>query len=561
MGYMRKEGMRITRLARWLLVAVLLTGCSRAALPPTGVSRSQFPTAEVVALAAAHPAAAPAPQQDDAAPKGGAVTSPEPALPAPVAAAAAAGPTATVPDASAATSPSASAPAPGAAAPGAALPGAESSNAAAPAATAPAATAAAASPSATATTRASGIPTAPAGPTIAPSATTAATATAATLTVTTAATAAPATVSTPSAPAAAATSAATTTAARWSTDPHPLQIEVMRKQAYPAGPITFEQTLNPGANYSRYIVSYRSDGYKVYALMTVPDGTGPNGTGPNGTKPATGWPVIVFNHGYIAPAEYRSTERYVAYVDYIARNGYIVFMSDYRGWANSEGGDSVVGGGYGSPALTVDVLAATAALKAYKDADPDRIGMWGHSMGGQLTLRAMVVSKDIKAGVIWGGVVAPYPDVIARWGRLGRATPTPQAGSPTPLASPTQLAPPAPTPVPAGTALSWTRSFGGWVQEFSAKYGTAAQNPVFWATISPNTYLADLSGPVQLHHSTTDEMVPLAWSQTLDKELKASARQPYEFYSYPGDNHNINANFNVAMQRTVAFFDKYVKGR
>jgi len=33
-----------------------------------------------------------------------------------------------------------------------------------------------------------------------------------------------------------------------------------------------------------------------------------------------------------------------------------------------------------------------------------------------------------------------------------------------------------------------------------------------------------------------------------------------EFYTYPGDEHNITASFNVAMQRSVQFMDKYVKG-
>ena len=36
--------------------------------------------------------------------------------------------------------------------------------------------------------------------------------------------------------------------------------------------------------------------------------------------------------------------------------------------------------------------------------------------------------------------------------------------------------------------------------------------------------------------------------------------QSYTLYTYPGDDHNISANFGVAMQRTVAFFDQYVKG-
>jgi dienelactone hydrolase len=299
----------------------------------------------------------------------------------------------------------------------------------------------------------------------------------------------------------------TPTAKLWATGPHPLQIEVMRQQSYPGSPISVEQTLTPGTNYDQYVVSYQSDGYKIYALMTIP----------NGTKPATGWPVIVFNHGYIPPSAYRTTEHYVAYFDAIARSGYIVFKPDLRGHGNSEGGNSVDDVVYGTPAYTVDVLNAVASLQDYEDADPNRIGMWGHSMGGQLTLRAMVVSQDIKAGVIWAGDIAPYPDLIA--------------------------------------------AYWGWDNEFSTKYGMPDQNPDFWASISPDTYLSDLSGPLELHHSTTDADVPVAWSEALVEECQAVDRQSCELYTYPGDNHNISANFGVAMQRTVAFFDKYVKGQ
>ena len=143
-----------------------------------------------------------------------------------------------------------------------------------------------------------------------------------------------------------------------------------------------------------------------------------------GQKPKTGWPVIIFNHGFIPPAQYRTTERYVAYVDAFARNGYIVFKSDYRGHGSSEGRAA---GGYGSPDYTIDVLNAVSSIKRYQDADPNRIGMWGHSMGGSVTLRAMVVSKDIKAGVIWAGVVASYPDLFSKWHRPPRRNTNPQS--------------------------------------------------------------------------------------------------------------------------------------
>ncbi len=297
-------------------------------------------------------------------------------------------------------------------------------------------------------------------------------------------------------------------------------IEVMRQQAYPGSELTFEQTLEPGANYDRYIVSYISEGNKIFGLFTVPWYE----------PPRTGWPVIIFNHGYIPPDEYGTTTRYVDYIDALARSGYIVLSSDYRGHGNSEGEAT---GGYSSPDYTTDVLNALAAAKLYEDADPERIGMWGHSMGGFITLRAMVVSEEIDAGVIWGGVVVSYEDLFERWRR-------PDDGEPTPTPDPTV-----------------TR--GRWRNGLIETYGTIEENPAFWAAISSNSYVADLSGPLQLHHSTTDSSVPVEFSEILYEQVQA-AGLPVELYLYEGDNHNIFANFWTAMNRSIDFFDRHVKG-
>jgi dipeptidyl aminopeptidase/acylaminoacyl peptidase len=295
---------------------------------------------------------------------------------------------------------------------------------------------------------------------------------------------------------------------------HPLAVEGMRQRSYPGSLIKFEQTLEPGANYDRYLVSYQSDGLKINALLTVP----------RGKKPATGWPVIIFNHGYIPPAEYRTTEHYVAHVDILSRAGYIVIKPDYRGHGSSEG---IALGGYGAPDYTVDVLNALGSIKQFQGADPDRIGMWGHSMGGHITLRAMVVSKEIKAGVIWAGVVASYPDLLSKW------------HSPPPPELP--------------------ESVKHWHEQLAALVGAPEQNPAFWASISPITYVADLSGPLQLHHGTKDADVPYEFSVTLDAALK-KASVPDEFYTYPGAGHNLlNMDFSQAIYRTIAFFDHYLK--
>ena len=140
----------------------------------------------------------------------------------------------------------------------------------------------------------------------------------------------------------------------------------------------------------------------------------------------------------------------------------------------------------------------------------------------------MVASEDIKAGVIWAGVVASYPDLLERWTR--------RAGS--------QDAPP-----------SRPRS---WRVTLTETYGTPEENPVFWDSISANSYLEDLSGPLQLHHGTGDTHVPIEFSASLNEQIQA-AGGPVEYYEYQGDDHNLSNAFSLAMGRSIAFFDQHVK--
>ena len=275
----------------------------------------------------------------------------------------------------------------------------------------------------------------------------------------------------------------------------PISIPALRAREYPGSEMTMVRTLNAGSNYSRQVVSYQSDGLKIFALLTVPNGTPPKG----------GWPAIVFNHGYIPPEKYRTTERYVAYQDAFARAGYVTLKSDYRGHGDSEG-EAL--GGYNDPGYTVDVLNAAASLKKDPRVNRGRMGVWGHSMGGQLSLRAMLVDPDLKAASLWAGVVASYDVLATDW------------NSPPGEQKPT-------------------------LDNLNRRYLRA---------LSPNAYLQDLDGrPIELHQGTADEDVPYSFQKDFADDLRA-AKQRFTAYRYPGDNHNLSGNLRLALNRSVAFF-------
>jgi dipeptidyl aminopeptidase/acylaminoacyl peptidase len=298
---------------------------------------------------------------------------------------------------------------------------------------------------------------------------------------------------------------------------HPMAIESLRRREYPGSEIVIEQELATGSNYKRYIASYKSEGLNIFGLLTIPNGDGPAG----------GWPAIIFNHGYIQPSQYVTTQKYVEYLDGFARNGYVVFKPDYRGHGNSEGDAT---GNYFSPGYVVDVLNATSSVQGMSEVNPEKIGMWGHSMGGNITMRNLVISDDIKAAVIWAGTVGSYDDILNNWSRAGR----------------------------------WRRSAehrhqGPGRQGFIEEYGTYSDSPEFWSSIDPYSFISDINTPVQIHHGTGDTHVPFSFSENFKEVLEENNKQ-LEFYSYEGADHNLSGSaFSPAMSRSVEFFNNNLK--
>lgn len=301
----------------------------------------------------------------------------------------------------------------------------------------------------------------------------------------------------------------------------PISIDYLRSLEITSEEVKIEEELVGGNNYKRYIASYLSEGNKVYGLLTVPDEKMPIG----------GFPAIVFNHGYIPPAQYVTTNGYVAYVDYLAKNGFVVFKIDYRGNGKSEGDPS---GSYFSSAYGIDAISALKSLQKFGKVNPGRIGLWGHSMAGNVVLRAMLVSGDFKAGVIWSGAVYSYED-FARY-KINDNSYVHK-----------------PDETKEGVAQK-DREVSPEIQKIRSNPSSIDFNNDFWTSISLTKNIKYLSGPLQIHHASNDPVVNIGYSRDLVDALKESSKK-YEFFEYAGGGHNISSPyFEPAMQRTVRFF-------
>src|SRR5919109_526821 len=169
-------------------------------------------------------------------------------------------------------------------------------------------------------------------------------------------------------------------------------IDYLRSRTYGGGQIEFLEVMTQNLYFTRYLMRYPSDGLNIYGFADIPNDEGPH-------------PVIIALHGYIEPAIYYTLDYTTHYADAMASAGYIVLHPNLRGYAPSDNGDNLFRVG-----MAIDVLNLISLVQTQSGTDllrtalPDRIGMWGHSMGGGITTRVLTVTDDVRAAVLYAAM-------------------------------------------------------------------------------------------------------------------------------------------------------------
>jgi dipeptidyl aminopeptidase/acylaminoacyl peptidase len=283
---------------------------------------------------------------------------------------------------------------------------------------------------------------------------------------------------------------------------NPLHIESVRKRSFEKVAIEIGEVTKETETYTARKVSYKSDGLNLFALLAVP----------KGTEPENGWPVVIVNHGHIEPMKYSTENSYINTTGYFAGSGFLVLKPDYRGHGKSEGVADTL---QSRMEYGIDVLNLIAGFGSLPNkTDHSRIYMWGHSMGGDVTLRVLETSNVIKAASLWAPAVTTFPESVFYFSRRNDA--------------------------------EWQKRL---TEELEQTFSTDD-----YAKISTLENVKFVSVAVNIHTSSEDTIVPRAWSDTLVERLKA-ADADVNYYVYPGTSHDIAQSWSTALGRDRELFE------
>lgn len=206
-------------------------------------------------------------------------------------------------------------------------------------------------------------------------------------------------------------------------EPDRTSIESLRRYADTLhNEFQLEYERQPLEGISRRVVRFTADGLRQYALVLQPAST----------PPENGWPVILMSHGYHPdpPMNGRGEDgRSDRPGDYYrglplayAKHGFMVVWPDFRGHNDSEGleftrSDDPVA------AYARDLVAVFRALPSLQHADTANSFLWGHSMGGNITLRALqALGNEVAAASVWSTRMGAAP-ALAEGSAEGLTTP------------------------------------------------------------------------------------------------------------------------------------------
>jgi len=277
--------------------------------------------------------------------------------------------------------------------------------------------------------------------------------------------------------------------------------------------------------------------------------------------------VVLMLRGYAPQESYYSGMGTKNAASAFAEEGYLTIAPDFLGYGDSDPESSDTWEArFIKPLQVIDLLATIKQhpqidLSAIPElpissisVDADQIGIWAHSNGGQIAVTTLEILDRNLPATLWAPVLAPFPYSILYF---------------------------------SDENADEGKEARKWLSLFEADYD------VF--DFSLTKHLDKLHGPIQIQHGERDDSALISWTREfldkvslenqrrvqLEKDQQtinatanatlsavittpikeASALKPIQidFYPYQNANHNLQPNWQQAIERDLEFFARELK--
>ncbi|HUV72399.1 MAG TPA: alpha/beta fold hydrolase [Clostridia bacterium] len=285
----------------------------------------------------------------------------------------------------------------------------------------------------------------------------------------------------------------------------PFTFEALAKTEFKSGKIVLGAATRQENNYTTYVFTYKSDGKTVSGMANMPVGQGP-------------FPVVVLLRGWADRQNYHiglGTERSA---NNLAEHGFLTLAPDFLGYGYSDWEDEdILLARFYRP---VEILNLLASIPSLPQADTQKIGLWGHSNGGQIVLSLLEITGKVYPTSLWAPVSLAFPESVLVY-------------------------------------LGTEEEVGSLVEEKIAEF-SRENDPKKYSIVE---YFDQIKAPLVVHQGTADQLIEISWTKELVSQLKAKGLE-VGLYLYSGENHNLNFYKNTgetARKRDLDFFSHQLK--
>lgn len=288
--------------------------------------------------------------------------------------------------------------------------------------------------------------------------------------------------------------------------------ENLKKRQFPAGTIVLGHVSDEDIDENIRVVSqmfYLDFPRKVSGLINVPKAEGI-------------YPVVVMLRGFVPKEIYSTGIGTKRAGEVFAQNGFITLASDFLGYGESDTPSyDAIEERFQTYTATLSLLSSlenlnNALIASYSGkikADISKVGIWGHSNGGQIALSILEITGKNYPTVLWAPVSKPFPYSI----------------------------------------LYYTDKFedhGKTLRKVVANF----ENDYDIELYSPSNFYSWINAPIQIHQGLSDDAVPSKWSDELFETLEKLGKK-VEYFTYPDADHNLLPDgWSQAVQRSLDFY-------